>query len=113
MAKFIRYALATVCFAASVGCLALWGWTRLDSTCRLVVQHVRPPPATTYFLLECIAGKAALSVTHDDFVGPLWRFQLSQIDDDGLAHFYRNLRGSGALQVTRMDRTTLYGCPLW
>jgi hypothetical protein len=24
MAKFIRYALATVCFAASVGCLALW-----------------------------------------------------------------------------------------
>ena len=27
MLKFIRYALATVCFAASVGCLALWGWT--------------------------------------------------------------------------------------
>jgi hypothetical protein len=26
MAKFIRYALATVFFAASVGCLALWGW---------------------------------------------------------------------------------------
>jgi hypothetical protein len=24
MARFIRYALATVCFAASVGCLALW-----------------------------------------------------------------------------------------
>ena len=24
MAKFIRYALATVCFAASVGCLAFW-----------------------------------------------------------------------------------------
>ena len=24
MAKFIRYAVATVCFAASVGCLALW-----------------------------------------------------------------------------------------
>lgn len=28
MAKFARYALAAVCFAASVGCLALWGtWT--------------------------------------------------------------------------------------
>jgi hypothetical protein len=24
MAKFIRYALATFCFAASIGCLALW-----------------------------------------------------------------------------------------
>ena len=29
MAKFIRYALATVCFAASVGCLALW-WRSLN-----------------------------------------------------------------------------------
>jgi hypothetical protein len=28
MAKFIRYALATVCFAMSVGCLALW-WRSL------------------------------------------------------------------------------------
>jgi hypothetical protein len=27
MLTYIRYALATVCFAASVGCLALWGWT--------------------------------------------------------------------------------------
>lgn len=27
MAKFIRYTLAAVCFATSVGCLALWGWS--------------------------------------------------------------------------------------
>jgi hypothetical protein len=27
MAKFLRYALATFCFAASAGCLALWGWS--------------------------------------------------------------------------------------
>ena len=26
MTKFIRYAMATFCFAASVGCLLLWGW---------------------------------------------------------------------------------------
>ena len=26
MLKFLRYALAIVCFSASVGCLALWGW---------------------------------------------------------------------------------------
>ena len=32
MAKFFRYSLATLCFAASVGCLALWGWSasRID-----------------------------------------------------------------------------------
>jgi hypothetical protein len=27
MLKVLRYAMATVCFAASVGCLALWGWS--------------------------------------------------------------------------------------
>lgn len=27
MTNFIRYTLATFWFAASVGCLALWGWT--------------------------------------------------------------------------------------
>jgi hypothetical protein len=27
MVTFIRYALAAACFAASVGCLALWGWS--------------------------------------------------------------------------------------
>ena len=27
LVSFIRYSLATFCFAASVGCLALWGWS--------------------------------------------------------------------------------------
>ena len=27
MLKSLRYALAAFCFAASVGCLGLWGWT--------------------------------------------------------------------------------------
>ncbi|QDT72960.1 hypothetical protein [Lacipirellula limnantheis] len=27
MLTYLRYALATVCLAASVGCLALWGWS--------------------------------------------------------------------------------------
>ncbi|QDT74031.1 hypothetical protein [Lacipirellula limnantheis] len=30
MAKYVRYALASVCFAVSVGCLAMW-WTGLKS----------------------------------------------------------------------------------
>ena len=30
MVKFIRYALAAVCFAASVGCLALW-WRSMST----------------------------------------------------------------------------------
>ena len=27
MLTYLRYALATFCFAAGVGCLALWGWS--------------------------------------------------------------------------------------
>ena len=37
MAKFIRYALATVCFAASVGCLALW-WRSMTSVDELQIR---------------------------------------------------------------------------
>jgi len=28
MARYLRYALATFCFTASVGCVGLWVWTK-------------------------------------------------------------------------------------
>ena len=37
MLTYLRYALATVCFAASVGCLALWRWTSTQRDLRLAV----------------------------------------------------------------------------
>lgn len=37
MAKYIRYILATFCFAASIGCLALWGWSMTE---RLFAQLI-------------------------------------------------------------------------
>jgi hypothetical protein len=36
MANFIRYALASVCFAASVGCLALWWRSFITDDCVIV-----------------------------------------------------------------------------
>jgi hypothetical protein len=39
MAKFIRYLLATVCFAASVGCLALWGWSHFSTRPATVAEY--------------------------------------------------------------------------
>lgn len=114
MASFIRYAIAAFFFAASVSCLALWLWTRLDSTRRLVVQHVRPPPTTTYFLLECMVGQAALNVIQDDFIGPYWRVQVAETPAEGIAHFERNLQGSGTLYAEELyDGRSHYGCPLW
>ena len=50
MAKLIRYALATVCFAASVGCLGLWGWSyKQQITCQLM-------NATTHTFVEARSG---------------------------------------------------------
>jgi hypothetical protein len=49
MAKFIRYALATACFAASVGCLALW-WR---SESRRVIFRTTNPPDRRGIICEC------------------------------------------------------------
>jgi hypothetical protein len=41
MAKFIRYALATVCIAASVGCLGLW-WDTVANELHWNAMYVSP-----------------------------------------------------------------------
>ena len=41
MAKFIRYALATVCFVASVGCMALW-WDTVANELHWNAMYVSP-----------------------------------------------------------------------
>ena len=40
MLTYLRYTLAAVCFAASVGCLALWGWSESR---RVIVRTTNPP----------------------------------------------------------------------
>lgn len=42
MGKFIRYTLATACFAASVGCLALW-WRSYSTSDSLYMPNNIPP----------------------------------------------------------------------
>jgi hypothetical protein len=48
MLTCLRYALATVCFVASVGCLALWGWSQSN-----VVDVIFPLP--TWPAKFCVA----------------------------------------------------------
>ena len=40
MLTYLRYALATACFAASIGCLALWGWS-INRKC-IIVGSIPP-----------------------------------------------------------------------
>ena len=55
MAKFLRYALATLCFTASLGCLALWGWSfQQRINCQL--QN-----ATTHTIIETRGGYLVVS----------------------------------------------------
>jgi hypothetical protein len=56
MAKFIRYALAYVCFAASVGCLALWCW----NVARRELDNARFSVASTTFTVDVCEGIAAV-----------------------------------------------------
>jgi hypothetical protein len=63
MAKFIRYALATFCFAASVGCLALW-WRSFTTPDR--IELLGPGFLSTGPLeIETIASFAAVGVLPD------------------------------------------------
>jgi hypothetical protein len=48
MAKFIRYALATACFAASVACLALW-WRSMEYRDMLIGPSFVAPTRALYF----------------------------------------------------------------
>ena len=40
MIRMLRYALASVCFAISVGCLALWGWTISNDRTVVIVSYI-------------------------------------------------------------------------
>ena len=57
MAKFLRYALATVCFAASVGCFAVWwrSFTYWDT-------FISPVPGRNSAIVADFCGGAAMIV---------------------------------------------------
>ena len=73
MAKYIRYALATICFAASVGCLALW-WRSYELSDRFGVTlpgiQTREFAAWTYDGDVILGSQEVLSPFLP--VGPRW-----------------------------------------
>ena len=62
MAKYVRYALASVCFAASVGCLGLW-WRSMSTQDVLIgPSYVRP---TVGLLLDAVDGVGIATVVFE------------------------------------------------
>ena len=74
MAKFIRYALATFCFAVSVSCLALW-WRSFDKLDRLFVPIWNQPKLLLFASGHGTASVSTLSPPRRMPISKLeWRF---------------------------------------
>ena len=61
MAKFIRYTLAAICLATSVGCLALWGWTATHKSMRLAAIYPSDSRTVNYFVND---GDVSVGLGH-------------------------------------------------
>jgi hypothetical protein len=83
MAKFIRHALATFCFAASVGCLALW-WR---SIYRWDVYEWLSQPPLCGQILQTIDGMSVVEFNHEYLYAPI----------DNRTYFHTSVRANGQL----------------
>jgi hypothetical protein len=110
MAKFIRYALATVCFAASVGCLGLWwrsttyfekaaGPTYLFPQRALYVEYYRGIASTTF--LDDPKGRLG---------GEGWEWLGSTSDDYKIYEFY-DIKNKGLFGIH--EKMPMAHFPLW
>jgi hypothetical protein len=115
MLKFIRYALATVCFAASVGCLALW-WrsiTHEDTFCGpsyVWPRHVVILRITDGFV---VASKAEiLQSAINEGLGTSWEHSTST--SGGKISIRRSLRSSMKREGQfRLGGSAISHFPLW
>ncbi len=97
MVKFFRYSLAALCLTASVGCLALWGWSHYYQffVARPIAGSGRVFQAAIY------SGTAAVGFYPRQISGfpltapPNWEFAAVPMNDGNLA---------GDLDVGRMPR---------
>jgi hypothetical protein len=91
MLRFLRYALATVCFAASVGCLALW-WRSVRHPEALEGPAAVLQNRTIY--LEFCDGYALTSLGSEDASQPnLSEWQRYTLKKEHRAHSASTLQG--------------------
>ena len=107
MARFIRYALATVCFAASVGCLALWCDTIVDER-RMSVGYVS---TSLNLRAEAADGSGSIQRSRKHFGTSVlgeWRFASSEFRGRATQLSWT----SGRLSAFGLTRTGIF-FPLW
>ena len=109
MAKFIRYALASVCFAASVGCLALWGWSATHSKWEVAVSHYAKQRGLHF---EAIGGFAILwTGSGSSEVG--WKTQAVELGSVPSQAVTNAIRAHGYFGWPDPPRVRFLHFPLW
>ena len=104
MLTYIRYALASVCFAASIGCLALWSL----SESRRVIFRTPHPPDRKGVICEC--GYATLFRYQGSGGG---QFSSVYVTEPRNAYYDANLQSKvGDLGRFGVSETELH-FPLW
>ena len=109
MAKFIRYALASFCFAASVGCLGLW-W-RMSSQPR-VIALMRYDVQSDAAQLEIHRGLVTLAWFTNAVPWPTagnWHISADAWDDDFLLQYNEPRKQRGIFGI---GKEYVY-FPLW
>ena len=104
MAKFLRYTLASICFAASVGCLALWWVSALR---RPISDHV-----TLYVAFKTVYFDAYDGIVSVYTAMPKperWEFYSYELDTPSQWHIAREVKRHG---LFRTELTAAYS-PLW
>lgn len=107
MGKFIRYAIAAIFFAASVGCLALW-WrssTIYDSVAGPI------PSGNKGFMLVSDGGSAWLSIlyppSHETVT---WEHITFELPKPREAYYYKS---KGGFELFSSDKSSALYLPIW
>lgn len=111
MLTYLRYALATFCFAASVGCLLLW-WRSIATYDSVAVPILSGDKA---FLLISHGGSAWLSTiypasypaTHEPVA---WEHIFFELPQPGDAYYVET---KGGFQLHSSDKYSALYFPLW
>jgi hypothetical protein len=110
MLTYLRYALATFCFAASVGCLALW-WRSMTQAEYLVgPSHFLPSRAMSF---GCASGCSTIGFFSEDLSAnyPTWKHIVTPVTDDLQSAYGAILSRHGLFQFSaEYDQITF---PVW
>jgi hypothetical protein len=110
MLTYLRYAQATFCFAASVGCLALW-WRSMNQADYVVGPSRILPGRAVYFGCASGCSTAGFFSESNSATYPNWKHIVAPVTDDLRSAYTDTLSRGGQFQFsTEPDQITF---PIW